>query len=105
MPNWSDHLIPVPIVLPFAASALMLLFDERSRTLKRAMAVATTVALLATSISLLAAAADATAARIYLVGDWPAPFGITLLVDRLSAMMLVLTSVLGFTSLVYASAR
>jgi multicomponent K+:H+ antiporter subunit D len=105
MLDWSDHLSPVPIVLPLAVSALMLLFDERRRALKRAMAAGTTVALLATSIALLAGTIAAPAARVYLVGDWPAPFGITLVVDRLSAMMLVLTSILGLTSLLYASAR
>ena len=29
---------------------------------------------------------------VYAIGSWPAPFGIVLVVDRLSALMLVLTS-------------
>ena len=35
-------------------------------------------------------------------GAWPAPFGITLVVDRLSALMLCLTAALGLGSLLYA---
>jgi hypothetical protein len=37
--------------------------------------------------------ADTGALRVYRVGDWPAPFGIVLVIDRLSALMLVMTQV------------
>src|SRR3546814_1240141 len=47
----------------------------------------------------------ASAPRAYLLGNWPAPFGIVLVADRLSVLMLLLTSVLGFTALFYAIAR
>lgn len=105
MIEWTDHLIILPILLPLAASALMLLFDERRHALKRAIGIVTSVLLVAISVGLLHGAIVDPAPRIYLLGDWPAPFGITLVADRLSAMMLVLTSILGFTSLLYASAR
>ena len=36
-------------------------------------------------------------------GDWPAPFGIVLVVDRLSALMLMLTACVALPVLVYAS--
>ena len=42
---------------------------------------------------------------VYLLGGWQAPFGIVLVVDRLSAVMLMLTAVLALTSLIYAQAR
>jgi multicomponent K+:H+ antiporter subunit D len=42
---------------------------------------------------------------VYLLGNWPAPFGIVLVLDRLSALMLALTSVLAFAAAVYALAR
>src|SRR5690606_3263090 len=41
----------------------------------------------------------------YLLGNWAAPFGIVLVLDRLSAMMLALTSVLGIATLIYSLAR
>ena len=42
---------------------------------------------------------------VYLLGGWQAPFGIVLVLDRLSALMLVLNAVLALTSLIYALAR
>ena len=109
MADWTDHLIMMPILLPLAASAVMLLFDERRRGAKRMIAIATALALLAISTALLHRVMQpdhefASLARIYPLGDWPAPFGITLVLDRLSAVMLVLTSILGVTSLLFASA-
>src|SRR3546814_1266165 len=40
-----------------------------------------------------------------LLGDWPAPFGIVLVLDKLSALMLMLTSILALASLVFSLAR
>ena len=48
---------------------------------------------------------DGSAVRVYQLGDWPAPFGIVLVLDRLSALMLVLTSILGVATLLYSLAR
>ena len=108
--DWMDHLIVLPVVLPLVASATMLLLKERRRKIKAAISVATVVALLAVSLLLLEQVvsqgfAGEPGARAYLLGNWPAPFGIVLVVDWLSALMLVLTSVLGLTSLAYSLAR
>ena len=108
--GWFDHLIIVPILLPLVASALMLLFDERRRLLKNVISVTTTLAILTVSLLLLQRTVAAgfggePATRAYLLGNWPAPFGIVLVIDWLSALMLVLTSVLGLTSLIYSLAR
>jgi multicomponent K+:H+ antiporter subunit D len=40
--------------------------------------------------------------QVYELGDWPAPFGIVLVLDRLSALMAVLTTVLALVVLLYA---
>src|SRR3546814_6552658 len=40
-----------------------------------------------------------------LLGNCASPFGIVVIADRLSVLMLVLTSVLGFTAMLYALAR
>jgi multicomponent K+:H+ antiporter subunit D len=107
----TDHLIIVPILLPLASGAVMLLLAERRRILKAVIGVATTVALLAVSVMLLrladlpSAASGGSAVTVYQLGNWPAPFGIVLVLDRLSALMLALTSVLGLASLLYALAR
>jgi len=40
---------------------------------------------------------------VYRLGDWPAPFGIVMVVDRLSAMMVLLTYLVAVPVLWYAS--
>ncbi|RDI52256.1 monovalent cation/H+ antiporter subunit D [Microvirga subterranea] len=103
-----DHLIIVPILLPLVSGAVMLLLDERLRTIKAAIGVATTIALLIVSIMLLRMAdmmPPGSGVRTYELGNWPAPYGIVLVLDRLAALMLVLTSVLGLTTLLYSLAR
>jgi multicomponent K+:H+ antiporter subunit D len=42
---------------------------------------------------------------IYLPGNWPVPFGIVLVADRLSALMAVLAGCVGLAALLYALAR
>lgn len=102
-----QHLIIVPIILPLIASAVMLALNERRRALKRSIGIGTVAALVASAIGLLAQASSESLAGpiVYRLGDWPSPFGIVLVADRLSTMLLLLTSILGFTSLFYASAR
>jgi multicomponent K+:H+ antiporter subunit D len=107
--GWTDHLIVAPIVLPLAAAALTLFLDERQRRLKAIVALLTVLALLFVSTLLLQGAASSgfagePATTAYHLGNWPAPFGIVLVIDWLSALMLVLTSGLGLTTLVYSLA-
>jgi multicomponent K+:H+ antiporter subunit D len=111
MRGLADHLIVVPILLPLVSGAVMLLLNERRRILKGVIGLATTIALLVVSILLLRmadtlpAGTIGSSVRVYQLGNWPAPFGIVLVLDRLSALMLVLTSVLGIAVLLYALAR
>ena len=89
----------------------MLLLADTSRYTRGAISVVATLAQLAAAIALLAVAGGGVpgvwpdGVGVYLVGDWPAPFGIVLVVDRLAAVMLTLTAVLGLATLIYALAR
>jgi multicomponent K+:H+ antiporter subunit D len=105
MTGWLHHLVITPIILPLMASALMLAFDERRRVLKRVLSLGAAALMIANAALLLWLAADGSGPLVYLLGNWAAPFGIALVADRLSAMMLLLTSVVGFTALFYAVAR
>jgi multicomponent K+:H+ antiporter subunit D len=102
--NLSEHLVLVPIVLPLATGAAMLLLDERRLAFKAGIGVAAALALVAAAIALVSLA-DASERQVYQLGNWPAPFGIVLVVDRLSALMVLLASVLGLSSLLYSTAR
>lgn len=108
--GWLNHLIIAPILLPLVASGLLLLLDERRRLAKSTIALATLIANLAISVMLMAqtvrvGAGGQSATRVYLVGDWAAPFGIVLVADWLSDLMIVLTSIIALAAFVYALAR
>ena len=110
MKSLLEHLIVAPILLPLAVAAAMLVFSEKHRWLKQLLSVGTMASLLAISITLLyftgwPPAEGMPLTKVYLLGSWPAPFGIVLVIDHLSALMLVLASLLGFACLVYAIAR
>ncbi|KQT47591.1 cation:proton antiporter [Aureimonas sp. Leaf454] len=101
-----DHLTILPILLPLAAAAIILLFDERRRTLKAGINVAATLLLLCLSAALVIRAGGlGGVTSVYRLGDWPAPFAIVLVADRLSALMVLLTSVLGLATLAFSLAR
>ena len=99
-----EHLAIVPIVLPLAAGAVVLIVDEGRLALKAAIGLGSALVLVATGIA-LTMLADASAVTVYRVGNWPAPFGIVLVVDRLSAVMVLLAAVLGVASLAFSLAR
>jgi multicomponent K+:H+ antiporter subunit D len=99
-----DHLMIAPILIPFIAGALMLLYDERQRRAKLGVGIASAAALLLVSIELLNRAKGGSGPGFYLLGDWAAPFGIVLVLDRLSAMMLLLTALLAVPALIYSAA-
>ena len=111
--GWTDHLVVAPIVIPLLAGALMVLAGDGRRKLNAALGLASTAALVVLALALLrlADAADpgadgaAAAVRVYRLGDWPALFAIVLVLDRLSALMLALTAVLGLAALVFSLAR
>lgn len=103
-----EHLVVAPILLSLGTAALMLLLGEGRRAYKAVANVASTATGLGLAIALLVAvdAREAPAAfSVYLPGNWPVPYGIVLVADRLSAMMLVLAAGLGLAALLYALAR
>lgn len=96
-----NHLLILPILLPAVVGALLVLAARHDSVLARSFAVASTVLMLGIAVALLVLASDGQV-RSYALGAWPAPFGIVLALDRLSALMLVLTAVLGLGVLLYA---
>ena len=102
-----DHLIVLPIVLPMAVGAFMLLLGERRTWFKASLNGLSTLAMLAIAIALLRQADNGVpvSVAVYLPANWQAPFGIALAADRLSALMLLITSVLGLASLMFSVAR
>lgn len=102
------HLILAPIALPmFTAGLMLLLREERQRT-KVTLNIASTFLGLVVAVLLLVQAKDPALPDhlgVYLAGNWPAPFGIVLAIDRLSAMMLVLASTVALATVLFSAAR
>lgn len=96
-----SHWIVLPVVLPALAAAFLVLAARGNIVLARALSLAATGAVLAIAVVLLTWAASGPP-RTYALGAWPAPFGIVLVLDRLSALMLVLTAGLALVVLLYA---
>jgi multicomponent K+:H+ antiporter subunit D len=96
-----DHLIIAPVVIPAIAAPLALLAMRRRRRVGVAISLAGCVAMLAAALALFGIAQD-DAIRAYPLGGWPAPFGIVLVLDRLTAIMLVLASALALVVMLHA---
>jgi multicomponent K+:H+ antiporter subunit D len=100
------HLLLVPILLPLLAAALMLLLREERQRLKLALNLGACLLGLLVSITLLLwADRPGATPDVYLAGNWPAPYGIVLVLDRLSAMMLLLTSTVALATALFSAAR
>ena len=93
-------LAPLPVLLPLLGAAGTLLVGRHPRT-QRAVSLLVLSAVLAVSVALLLAA-DGEGATAISVGGWPVPLGVVLVVDRLSALMLVVASTVALGVLVFA---
>lgn len=96
-----DHLLIAPVILPALVAPFIIMAVRHHLDLQRIFSLASVVLLAAITLTLAAQAADGSV-HVYELGDWPAPFGIVLVLDRLSAMMIVLTALLALPVLLYA---
>ena len=97
------HWLVAPIVLPAMLAPFIILAARYHIGIQRVFSIAGVLALVAIAAGLAWGAADGTV-MLYLLGDWAAPFGIVLVGDRLSTMMVLLTAVLALFVLIYAVA-
>jgi len=99
-----DHLPVLAVLLPaFTAMLLLLVGDgDAQRVWVRRIALASVLLGAVFAVALVALAGTGVL-TVYRLGEWPAPFGIVLVVDRLSALMVALTSAVVVPVLIYAS--
>jgi multicomponent Na+:H+ antiporter subunit D len=93
-------LVAVPILLPLLGAALCILAG-RSRAVQRAVSLTILTANVGIAIALLVEV-DGSGPLVAQAGGWEAPLGITLVADRLAAIMLTVGSVMLLAVLVYA---
>ncbi|MFK7745925.1 MAG: monovalent cation/H+ antiporter subunit D [Roseobacter sp.] len=95
------HWIVAPVLLPALVAPFIVLAARYHIGIQRVFSVAGVLALIAVAAGLAWQTSDGTIV-LYQMGDWAAPFGIVLVGDRLSTMMVLLTSVLALFVLLYA---
>ena len=111
MNTWLQHLPVLPIVVPLITGALLLLFAEtrrRPRLLITLFATLTQLAVAVTMVWLTTDSVPETWPRgigVYAIGGWKAPFGIVLVVDRLSALMIAVNVTLALAVTLYSIGR
>jgi len=105
----NTHLPALPVLLPAITAIVMLwLGDHTGGHGHRRLLWGRRISTLSVTLGLVVAVllfmqADAGELRVYRMGDWPAPFGIVLVIDRLSAFMLLLTQLVAWPVIWYAA--
>lgn len=100
------HLLAAPVLLPLTTAALLIFIDDRRRRAKAALNVLSMFASLLLALWLVAHAGEnPETLSVYLPGNWPVPFGIVLVLDRLAAGMLLLSACTGFAAVLFSLAR
>jgi multicomponent K+:H+ antiporter subunit D len=106
--GWSAHLIAAPILIPLVCGALQIPLNHRRHALKFMISALSVLGNLIAAVLLLFLTDGPHwehGIGVYLAANWAAPFGIALLADRLSAVMLLLTAMLSACALLYAMLR
>ena len=112
---WLQHAPVLSVVLPMLTAAVLLLIgdaggmagqggahDDAPLRWRRRIALLSTALGLFMAVGLVRHAAGGEL-LVYRLGDWPAPFGIVMVVDRLSALMVLLTYLVALPVLWYAA--
>lgn len=94
------QLVALPVVLPLLGAAISILLG-RWRTAQRVVAIAILTTTTVISVALLVAV-DRDGTLVVTAGGWQPPLGISLVVDRLSAIMLTVASVVLLAVMIYA---
>jgi len=93
-------LVPLPVILPLFAAGLNLMLHRR-QVAQRVVSTLTlaTVVLLAAVLLVLA---DREGPQVMWIGAWPEPLGISLVADRVSALMLLVSATVTLAVMVFS---
>ncbi|MGW4467057.1 Na+/H+ antiporter subunit D [Micromonospora sp. NPDC004704] len=95
-----SYLVPLPVVIPLLAAALTLVL-ARYPVAQRLVSITALSTTLGVAVVLLVQASREGPLVVY-VGGWPAPVGIVLVADQLSALMLVVSAAVTLCVLLYS---
>jgi multicomponent Na+:H+ antiporter subunit D len=95
-----NALVPLVVMLPLLGAASTLILGRRPH-LQRAVAISALAAVLVVGVVMLVLVDESVPLAVE-VGGWQAPFGIVLIVDRLSALMVVVSAVVLLAVLIFS---
>ena len=95
-----NHLPILPVIVPALTAVFLLLGARMAVATQRAVSVLAVLGLAGVSAALVLESSSGTLLT-YQLGDWAAPFGIVLVVDRLAALMVALTTVVGLGAVLF----
>ena len=93
-------LLVLPVIIP-AVTGILTLLLRRSRMAQRVLSLTGGIALLAVSVMILLRV-QADGIQVTQMGNWAAPFGITLVADALSAGLITITAFVALAVSIYA---
>ncbi|MFH0411553.1 Na+/H+ antiporter subunit D [Corynebacterium sp. L4756] len=97
---YTSYLIPLPIMIPVLGAALTLLLQRFRQAQSNVAFIMLALSSVVSVVLLLIA--DVDGIQTLQIGGWDAPVGITLVADRLSAVMLFTSSIVLFSVMWYA---
>jgi multicomponent Na+:H+ antiporter subunit D len=95
-----NSLLILPILVPITA-AILTVFFRRQERLEHAIALGAAFLHLGLAITLLVQVVEAKALALW-IGNWPAPFGICLVADYLSVVMVLITAIIHTAVTIYS---
>jgi len=95
-----EQLVLAPVILPLLGAGLCLAFG-RFAALQRLISIIT-LSLCVAAAGVLVYRADAYGAQTFNIGGWPAELGISLIADRFSSLMLVVSTIVTLVVLLYS---
>ena len=96
-----SSLVPLLVTLPLLGAGVALIFGRRRRVQVGVSIVTLTLTLVIASVLLYAVDSSGQALAVS-VGGWPIPFGIILYVDRLAALLVVVSSIVLLAVLLFS---
>ena len=95
-----SYLVTLPLVVPFSTAILALLFGKTSDS-RRLIGLLGGIAQLIVA-GMIFSTVQTDGILVAQMGRWAAPFGITMVADQLSAIMILLTAFIGIGAILYS---
>ena len=95
-----NNLVILPIIIPIIMGMLMVIFKKKIK-LQRFLSILSIVLVGAVAISLMVQI-DQAGIQVLHLGGWEAPFGVSLVADMFSVVLVLVTSIVSVCCLLYA---